>query len=229
MIINIIKETDKYILLWKEQGVPITPTKENKFCLISEFIKKRPDLKKVKGYKENEYGLLNRLDNDTAGIVVVAKTNLAFKELSCKMQNNQILKYYIALSNNKNKIKKGVIDYPIAHHKKKKKRMVIVKNNSDYRGKPQYSKTEFEIISNNKAKQLWNNMLDNKIPIPKILSKKNNTCLLCKITKGKRHQIRLHLAEIGYPIIGDKLYGKKDGIHTVKYHQLFSIGIEFLS
>ncbi|MFW5799678.1 MAG: pseudouridine synthase family protein, partial [Spirochaetota bacterium] len=233
MEIIIIKETEEILMIWKPQGYPITPTKINPISFIQEIVRKKPELKDVQGYKENEYGLLNRIDNDTGGIVLIAKTNNAFIKYSRLMKEEKILKIYLALSYNKSNKKKGIISLPIAHHKKKKKKMVIADSNNEYRGNKQYCNTEFEKISEKKARQLWIYYLGDKVKFPDIRNylkgkDKNYSFIECKIKKGKRHQIRVHLSSIGYPIVGDRLYSsvdrknKIDGL--IKHHQLFSIG-----
>jgi 23S rRNA-/tRNA-specific pseudouridylate synthase len=229
----IIKETNEYLLVWKNSGTPTTSTKQSEFSIINQIIKFRPKLKNTKGYKTNEYGLINRLDNDTAGIIIIAKNTKSFEKYKELMKQERIRKIYLAFSYNLSDKKEGEIDYPIAHHKRKKKKMVIATDNKNFRGKPQFSKTEFEKISQKKAQIIWNSYLKNKIPFPKKNYKKNEfSWILCKIKKGKRHQIRIHLHKIGYPILGDKLYTPpKDKILTKdipEFHQLFSIGVEFL-
>lgn len=229
----IVKETNEYLLVWKNAGIPTTPTKENEFSLINQVVKFRPELKNTTGYKYSEYGLLNRLDNDTEGIVMIAKNTKYFEKYKKLMTQKKIQKIYLAYSYNLSNKQKGMINYKIAHHKRKKKKMVIVKDTKHFRGKPQDSKTEFEKISQKKAKKIWLSYLNNKIPFPKNnYNNENLTWIMCKIKKGKRHQIRIHLHKIGYPILSDKIYTPPKNISIPKnipeFHQLFAIGIEFI-
>jgi len=229
MDITIIKETDSYLLVWKSAGLPITPVKENSESLISELVKERPELMNVKGYSREEYGLLNRLDNQTAGIVIVARTQKAFEGLAEKLKKEQFVKIYLACCHNLGKRDKGIIDIPIAHHYTKKSRMVLVAKGTKFRGKPQICKTYYEKISCDKALKEWKKNIGNKIPFPDFYAKSGNIAwILCYITKGKRHQIRLHLMSAGYPIAGDALYGAKlenKSAPVLPGHALFSIGL----
>ncbi len=234
MKIRIIKENKKFMLIWKNQGIPVTPTKQNPSSLITELVEYKPALKAVQGYKKNEYGLINRLDNQTGGIVIVAKTNEAFYRLKKLMINEKIVKTYLAYSYNNGCKKSGIINTPIAHHKRKKKKMVLALDTSQFRGKPQQCETYFELIKEESAVEIWSKYLDNMVLFPSVninkLNKNKFTWVLCKIRKGKRHQIRLHLHSIGYPILFDDLYSVKEIKHLSKngYHQLYSIGIDLL-
>ncbi len=233
MEIRIIQENNQYLLIWKEQGIPVVPKNNETYSLISELVKIKPELKNVNGYKPNEFGLINRLDNQTGGIVIVAKNNESFDRLKSLMKNEKIEKSYLAYSYNLGEKKKGIIDNPIAHHKRKKKKMVLAQNPNQYRGKPQYCYTYFELINNENARIIWDNYLNGKVPFPniEIKNRKDFTWILCKIRKGKRHQIRIHLKSIGYPILFDDLYYSKRfrmKNEDNENHKLFSIGVNLL-
>ncbi|MFX1534958.1 MAG: pseudouridine synthase [Promethearchaeota archaeon] len=227
MTIKIIKETNSYLLVWKKANIPTTPTKEKPECLISKIVDNRPELKQVQGYKSLEYGLLNRLDTRTAGVVVIAKSQSSFDALSQQLKSEAFVKIYLAYCYNLGSKRKGVINTPIAHHPTKKTRMVLVRKGTKFRGKPQYCKTYFETISSEKAKNQWKSFLGDNISFPSLPNEKSTTWILCHITKGKRHQIRLHLKSIGYPIVGDALYKPKTKINRFElpYHALYAIGI----
>lgn len=233
MKIIIINENEDYLTLWKEQGVPITPTKSNPSSLISYLISERPELTKVTGYKANEFGLLNRIDNDTGGIILVAKHNNAFTKLKNLMKQNKIIKIYLALCYDKGIEKKCTVKLPIGHHYKNKKKMVIANEKNKHRGKAQICETQIEKIIEFQARQIWSYHLKNKIKFPEntflINAEMNYTWILCHITRGKRHQIRLHLSTVGYPIVGDKLYLEKESLkeNNVEFHQLYSVGVKF--
>jgi 23S rRNA pseudouridine1911/1915/1917 synthase len=238
MYYKIIKENSDYMLVWKPANLPTTPTRENPDCLISYLVKDNPELKNVEGYgKSGEYGLLNRLDNKTAGIIIVAKNDNSFKILL--EQFSSMKKIYLALSYNLGSQKKGKITIPLAHHHSDPKRMVWVENDDpstkkfSYRGKIQYCETDFEVISDSEAKKIWKAHLPSEIPFPDSLSKKteNNSFVWvkCSIQKGKRHQIRIHLKYVKYPVLGDELYSSKDKKNAfIDYYALFGVGIEGL-
>ncbi|MFX1254951.1 MAG: pseudouridine synthase [Promethearchaeota archaeon] len=227
MKVKIIKETDSYLLVWKEANLPTTPTKENPECLISKIISDRPELKQVQGYQSAEYGLLNRLDTRTAGVIIIAKSQNSFDVLSQELKLEAFVKVYLAYCYNLGSKRKGIINTPIAHHPTKKTRMVLVRKGTKFRGKPQDCETQFEKITTERALNRWKSFLDNKISFPSLPNEKSTTWILCHITKGKRHQIRLHLKSINYPIVGDALYKAKTKIKRFElpHHALYAIGI----
>lgn len=162
-------------------------------------------LKEVEGYKKDEGGLLNRLDNETGGIVLFAKNNNSFHYYSNLMKNKEIEKKYIAVVQGKPYTPEGVIDIPIGHHNKNIKKMVVIDGKNKYRGRPQQAKTAFKLIQTNE-----------RISI-----------LELSIKKGIRHQIRVHLAYNGLPIIGDKLYNKDNENFIYPYHFLYCYYVVF--
>ena len=200
----IIYENDSIILVNKPQGLATGRGKKDNLCDL--IFKEKPYLLNVKGYKKEEGGLLNRLDNETGGIVLFAKNDEAFKYYHEEMKNCNIEKIYTAVVQGRPEDKKGLMDYPIAHHYKNKKKMVVVDERliKKYRGKPRPAITEWRLL---------------KI-------KNENSILEVKIKKGVRHQIRVHLSYIGLPIIGDKLYNKKNS--EFKNHLLYANGIKFI-
>ncbi len=234
---KIIKENSDYMLVWKEANLPTTPTKANPECLITYLVKDYPFLKNVEGYgKPGEYGLVNRLDNKTSGIIIVAKTDESFKKI---LKNfDQTRKTYLAYCYDLGTEKTGTINIPIAHHHSDPKRMVWVLENESsqkfkYRGKVQHCETEFSVINNDEAEKLWSSYLPSEIKFPTDFIKKNTiskfTWIKCTITKGKRHQIRIHLKYAKYPVLGDEIYSSKDKKDPkLNYYALYGIGIEGL-
>lgn len=201
--IKIIYEDNDLIIVEKPQGIAVSKGKNLSLCDI--LFKKYPYLLNVKGYKKEEGGLLNRLDNETGGLVFFAKNNKAFCYYHEQMKNEKIIKKYIAIVDGKMENNHGKIDYPIAHDKKNKKKMLAVTNiTKKYRGKPQPATTYWKLL--------------------KIVD--NYSIVEATITKGKRHQIRVHFASIGHPIVGDKLYNKKKENF---YHLLYCYCLKFFN
>ncbi|MFA6256292.1 MAG: RNA pseudouridine synthase [Candidatus Absconditabacterales bacterium] len=141
--------------------------------------------------KDDELGLLNRLDNETAGFLYFAKNQEAFDRYRQLQSEGKINKWYIAQIQGTPKESAFEIDMPIMHHKHKEDRMIFIRNSKDE--------------SKGRSK------VHHPITIVKVLHTDKKTgisTLLVGIYKGVRHQIRVHLAGIGYPVIGDSLYGK---------------------
>lgn len=198
---KIAYEDESIIIVDKPQDIATTPGKKENLC--EEIFNDFPSLMNVKGYKKKEGGLLNRLDNETGGMVLFAKSNDSFKYYSDQMKNHKIIKKYIAVVDGIIKSERGIIDYHIAHHKKNKKKMNALLNNKiKYRGSPQEAVTKWKLLKRLKDKSI----------------------LDIEITEGRRHQIRVHLSAAGYPITADKLYNKNKD-NKQKYHLLYSYGV----
>lgn len=132
----------------------------------------------------HEAGLINRLDNDTSGLVVAARTDKAYKSLKDAWRGRDVLKEYNCLVLGQTP-PEGRITTLIAHHPDKSKRMIVVEDEAEAkRLKARFAETEYHIIET---------FLD-------------YTYLKVGISTGVRHQIRCHLASIGYPVAGDRLY-----------------------
>ncbi len=122
-------------------------------------------------------GIVHRLDKDTSGVIIVAKNDKAHINLSEQIKNHEVEKTYIALVRGNVKENEATINMPIGRSTKDRKKMAVTKTGKN-------AVTHF-----------------------KVLSRHNNYTLLeVKIETGRTHQIRVHLSEIGYPIIGDTVY-----------------------
>ena len=196
-------EDESIIIFDKPQGM--AASKGRKISLCDVVFDLYPNLAKVKGYRTNEGGLLNRLDNDTGGLVMFAKSDKSFEYFLGLMKDEKIQKHYVAITDGKLKTEWGVVDTPIAHHPKDKRKMMVIDAMSgNFRGKPRISLTNWDF----ETKVGEYNLLKGTI------------------VKGLRHQIRVHLASIGQPIVADKLYNRKS--YNVKHHQLYACGLEFI-
>ena len=195
-------EDENLIIFDKPQGVASSKGKITSLCdMVFDIY---PALADVIGYRTNEGGMLNRLDNDTGGLVMFAKNDKAFEYYLAQMQHEKIQKNYMAITDGKLKSEKGVVDTPIAHHPKNKRKMMVIDTMSgSFRGKPRISWTNWDF--------------EGKVGKYNLLK--------VTIVKGLRHQIRVHLASIGQPIVGDKLYNRR--VYDVQYHQLYACGLEF--
>ena len=122
-------------------------------------------------------GIVHRLDKDTSGVIVVAKNDKAHINMSEQIKNHEVEKTYIALVKGFVKENEATINMPIGRSTRDRKKMAVNKNGKN-------AVTHFKVIDRFE----------------------NYTLLEIKIETGRTHQIRVHLSEIGYPIVGDGIY-----------------------
>lgn len=172
----------------KPAGVPTLPLGDEKVpSLAQELTKIRPELSNI-----TDCGIAHRLDNDTSGIVCAGKSPAAYEHLRTQFTTNRILKIYVALVLGSTP-PRGLIDNPIAHHPRKKKKMVVCE--SAERGDKLRARPAHTLYN---AVDRYEYRKDNSIV--------HYTLLDVTIATGMRHQIRAHLAWIGFPVAGDRLY-----------------------
>ena len=147
---------------------------------------------------ETRPGIVHRIDKDTSGLLIIAKNDKAHINLSEQIKNREITKKYVALVRGVIKENNATIDMPIGRSDKDRKKMAVRKNGKN-------AVTHFDVIKR------YNGY----------------TYLDIKIDTGRTHQIRVHLAEIGYPIIGDSVYSNGRNSFGVEGQMLHAKSLEF--
>ena len=143
-------------------------------------------------------GIVHRLDKDTSGLLIVAKNDKAHIEMSRQIKNREVKKVYIALVKGVIKENEATIDMPIGRSPKDRKKMAVIKDGKE-------AITHFKVIKRYE----------------------NYTLLEIKIDTGRTHQIRVHMAEIGYPIVGDMVYSNGKNEFGVKGQCLHAKSLDF--
>lgn len=178
--INIIYQDKDIAVVNKEKGMVVHPAPGNySGTLVNALLYHCDDLSGINGIIRP--GIVHRIDKDTSGILVIAKNDEAHNELAKQFKDHTIKREYYALVENRFSEEKGIIDKPLGRNKKDRLKMGI---NED--GKR--AVTHYEVI------ETYNNGI--------VLVK-------CNLETGRTHQIRVHMASIGHPLIGDELYGAK--------------------
>ncbi|MBN1961042.1 MAG: RluA family pseudouridine synthase [Deltaproteobacteria bacterium] len=178
---------DKHILaVNKEAGMaslPLSPDETD--TLANALIARYPELCGI-GHSILEAGLLHRLDNNTSGVLLVARSSEVFAKLQQQFSNNTVLKKYLALVDGHPQ-QTGVIKFPIKHDITDRRRMIA-----------DIAATQNCDLDN----------INNAITHFKVIEyKQRHTLIEVSLHQGVRHQIRVHLAAIGHPLAGDLLYG----------------------
>lgn len=187
---NVILEDPDFVVVEKNSGINMHPFKTHeKGTLYQGVISKYPEIANI-GNSPREGGLLHRLDQETSGLVLLARTQKAFQFLKDEFKKRRVEKEYTALveGNISASQQKHKIEIQIAHHPKTAKKMLVLSSPSLARKlglEGREALTVYWVIKN----------------YPQV------SLLQVHIPTGVRHQIRVHLAEVGHPILGDKLYG----------------------
>lgn len=143
-------------------------------------------------------GIVHRLDKDTSGIIMVAKNDLTHIHLSEQIKNHEVKKTYIALVRGIIKEKEATIHMPIARSKKDRKKMAVDKDGKD-------AITHFKVLKRYDK----------------------YTLLEIRIETGRTHQIRVHMAEIGHPVVGDMVYSNGKNEFGIEGQMLHARRLEF--
>ena len=198
---NILYESEGFLVIEKPAGLLVHSTKyQKKNTLVDWLLKYYPEIKNI-GAKERP-GIVHRLDRNVSGLMIVARTKKAYQHFIEQFKNNRVKKEYLALVFGKPPQEKGTIDLPIGRSKKGK--IVAVR----YRKKIKLEKnaiTEYRVIK--KFTKSDANTSPRKLDEGRMHTNDTNfTLLKVRPLTGRTHQIRIHLASIGTPIIGDKEY-----------------------
>jgi 23S rRNA pseudouridine1911/1915/1917 synthase len=173
--LNIIYEDDDLIIVNKPIGMVVHPAAGNlQNTLLNALLHHAPALKELP-----RAGILHRLDKNTSGLLVIAKTHHALKHLSRQLKAREITRIYQAIVYGV-MTSGGTIDEPIGRHPIQRKRMTVIET-----GKPAI--THYRIAERYRA----------------------YTRLKVQLETGRTHQIRVHMAHIHHPLLGDPVYGKR--------------------
>lgn len=175
--LNIIYEDDDLLIINKESGMVVHPAPGHYTGTLVNALLYR--YKNLAGDKFRP-GIVHRLDKDTSGLMIVAKTEEMLEKISLMISKKEVERKYLAIVDGLIKHDTGEIDAPIGRDRNNRQKMAVTDVNAK------------EAITHFKVLERFN----------------NNTLLECILDTGRTHQIRVHLSYIGYPVSNDPLYGK---------------------
>lgn len=178
MPLDIVYEDNDIMIINKPSGVVVHPgSGNNENTLANGLLYYTQNLSDINGSERP--GIVHRLDKDTSGLMLVAKTNLAHTILSEDFKNHDVKREYIALLNGIFPHNKAKIDAPIGRDKKDRKKMCVTAENS------KNAITHLNVLKRYTA----------------------STLVSLQLETGRTHQIRVHMHYIGYPVFNDPVYG----------------------
>ena len=179
--LDIVYEDDDVLVINKPKGLVVHPAPgHTDDTLVNGLLYAMgDDLSSING--ELRPGIVHRIDKDTSGLLAVAKNNLAHTVLSSQLKDHTMARTYEAIVCGNLKEDSGTVDAPIGRHPTDRKKMCVTQRNS------RNAVTHWEVIRRYRG----------------------YTHVRCKLETGRTHQIRVHMAYIGHPILGDTVYGHK--------------------
>ena len=144
-------------------------------------------------------GIVHRIDRDTSGLIIAAKNDAAHQYLSAQLADHTLARTYECIVVGALREDRGTVDAPIARHPADRKRMAVVAGGRE-------AVTHWEVIA--------------RYP--------GYTHVRCRLETGRTHQIRVHMAYIGHPILGDTVYGAKKEVPGLTGQCLHAVGLRFL-
>lgn len=196
--LDIIYEDNDIIVINKPKGMVVHPGNGNPDNTLVNAV-----LAHCKGSLsgiggEIRPGIVHRIDKDTSGLIIVAKNDKSHINLSEQIKNHEVTKIYTALVKGNISEDEATIDMPIGRDKKDRKKMSVTRD-----GK--------EAVSHIKVVKRYGNY----------------TLIRVKIDTGRTHQIRVHMAKIGHPVVGDEVYSSGKNEFGVKGQMLHSTILKF--
>ena len=179
--LDIVYEDEDLLVINKPKGLVVHPAAGHQDdTLVNGLLYAMgDDLSGING--ELRPGIVHRIDKDTSGLLAVAKNDLAHAVLASQLKDHTMARTYEAIVCGSFKEDSGTVDAPIGRHPSDRKKMTVTQRNS------KHAVTHWEVVARYRG----------------------YTHIRCKLETGRTHQIRVHMAYIGHPILGDTVYGHK--------------------
>jgi 23S rRNA pseudouridine1911/1915/1917 synthase len=200
--LDIRYEDDDCLVINKAAGLVVHPgTGHETGTIVHAVLYYCPDLPGIGG--EIRPGIVHRLDKETSGLLIIAKTEQALDYLQQQFQQRTVKKTYLALVEGQIQPPNALIDAPIGRNPSQRKKMTVIHSNSSLRARE--ARTRYEVVTYYDDFSL----------------------VACYPQTGRTHQIRVHLAFAGFPIVGDAVYGRRRKQLGLKRHFLHAAALAF--
>lgn len=186
--LRVVFEDDHLVVVDKAAGLTTHPAPgEHDPTLVNLLLHRYPDMVPARsGMDSLRPGIVHRLDKDTSGLIVVARTEAARLALSADFAERRVRKVYLAIVHGVPERIEGTIDAPIGRHPTQKTRMAVTEKGG------REARSDYRV--------LWTG--------PRGLA----SLVAVRIHTGRTHQIRVHMAHIGHPLLGDAVYGGRENV-----------------
>ena len=181
MALNIVYEDEDVLVINKPKGLVVHPAAGHQDdTLVNGLLFAMGDqLSGING--ELRPGIVHRIDKDTSGLLAVAKNDYAHRMLASQLKDHTMARTYECIVCGSFREDSGTVDAPIGRHPSDRKKMCVTERNS------KHAVTHWEVVARYRG----------------------YTHVRCRLETGRTHQIRVHMAHIGHPILGDTVYGHK--------------------
>jgi 23S rRNA pseudouridine1911/1915/1917 synthase len=198
--LDVLYEDADLAVIDKPAGLIVHPGVANeKSTLVHALLARWPEVARM-NVEEKRMGIVHRLDKDTSGLIIIAKTDIARRKLAAQFQERTVEKVYLALLERAPQTRIGRIEAPIGRDPEQRKRMAVMRG-----GRPAI--TEYTVMEDDFIE--------------------GQALVRIKLLTGRTHQIRVHMAFIGCPIVGDSVYGFRKQRVSLKRHFLHAAELAF--
>ena len=198
--LDVVYEDEDVIVVNKPTGLVVHPAPGHpNGTLVNALLHHCGDsLSGVGG--EKRPGIVHRIDRDTSGLIIAAKNDAAHLGLAAQLSDHTLARTYECLVVGNLREDCGTVNAPIGRHHTDRKKMAVTTHNS------RHAITHWEVIA--------------RYP--------GATHVRCRLETGRTHQIRVHMAHIGHPILGDTVYGAKKPVPGLTGQCLHAVGLRFI-
>jgi 23S rRNA pseudouridine1911/1915/1917 synthase len=197
--IEIIYEDDDLAVVNKPQGMVVHPAAGNYTgTLVNALLARCKSLSGINGVIRP--GIVHRIDKDTSGVLVIAKNDISHRSLAEQIKEHSVKRVYTALTEGIVKNEHATINLPLGRHPIERKKMAVVSKNG------RHAITHYKVLERYKE----------------------NTLIEARLETGRTHQIRVHMAYIGHPLVGDPVYGFKKQKYKINGQALHARTLGFI-